>query len=567
MAQTGEPAPARDASALAAPGLWAAWNGRRLVWRNDVARSHCGEVELCIDDVIFERIVPDPSIPLCEREFAFSPSGRDEIVFSLRAAGGGVIGSRWHVLHGRAAPAGMDQWQGDARAMRPLAAALPPRWTHAPATAIVVPIYNSPHWVQCCITALLRWTSGDVRLILIDDASGDAQIATLLAAYADRPHILVRRNADNLGYTRSTNLGIELAGDADVVLLNSDTQVGPRWLQGLRQVAYADERIGTVTAVSDNAGAFSVPELEQACAVPSRWSLPMTQRALLQNIGGCLPELPTGNGFCMFVKRALLDRVGVLDAEAFPSGYGEENDLCQRAERVGYRHVIAGNVFVHHERSASFGAERRATLGAQGMQVLRSRYPDYEARVGATLFSFERRVLDYRVRRIYADRDGVYTALPPRPRVLLVVGRDEPAAVATLVCVLRALYECFVLSDDAGHLRLWRYQDAGFHAEREYALMTDAERCIGGWLLKFAIELVHVFSAQADNRGLQVAAACMDVPVLDSGADAQFQVLRRSMSMEGADPAASVQLADYCNVLYPACWRDHARFADVEGVR
>ena len=60
-------------------------------------------------------------------------------------------------------------------------------------------------------------------------------------------------------------------------------------------------------------------------------------------------------------------------------------------------------MLVHHERSASFGHARRVELGAKGMAVLRERYPDYEARIGETLFGFDRRVLDYRVRRTYAD--------------------------------------------------------------------------------------------------------------------------------------------------------------------
>ena len=294
----------------------------------------------------------------------------------------------------------------------------------AAAAAIVVPVFNSPALVQRCIEAALRFTRG-ARLILIDDASTDPAIAPLLARYAERA--LVRTNPHNLGYTRSCNLGIELAGDADVVLLNSDTEVGPRWLQRLRAIAYAAADVGTVTAVSDNAGAFSVPEMEQYCPIPSCWTLVQAQRALLHGAYGCLPELPTGNGFCLYVKRELFARVGVLDADAFPAGYGEENDLCQRAARRGFRHVIAGDVLVRHARSASFGEERRSRLGEQGMAVLRARYPRYEAEVGAMLFSAARRELEDRVRRIYA---AATPQTAPRPRILAIAGA-APAAYAS----------------------------------------------------------------------------------------------------------------------------------------
>jgi GT2 family glycosyltransferase len=553
-----EPALPRGAHA-AACDLWQSWDGRRLIWRCDVATAHAVELELCIDDIVFERIVLNPPAALGERDFAFPPSGNDAMEFSLRAAGGTAIG-RWRVLYGRAASAGVDQWQGTSRLMQALPPAPPPSGEQAPATAIVVPIYNSPHWVQCCIAAVLRWSSGAARLILIDDASTDPAITALLAACAGRPDIDVLRNAQNLGYTRSTNLGIELAGRADVVLLNSDTQVGPRWLDSLRQIAYSDAGIGTVTAVSDNAGAFSVPELEQSCPIPESWTLPMAQRALLQNAGGCLPELPTGNGFCMFVKRALLDRVGALDAAAFPSGYGEENDLCQRAERVGFRHVIAGNVLVHHERSASFGEARRAALGAQGMQVLRSRYPDYEAKVGATLFSFERRVLDYRVRRIYADRDGVHAALPPRPRILFVVGLARPAGLPALLRELNAAHECFVLGADGVSLRLWRYRDDQCLLEQQPTSAT-AGQIVDEALLKFAIELVHILDDAAAHASVRACAVRLNVPVVDSRADRQLQPLRETVTAS-VDAPALRRLADYCHGLYESAWRDSASFAE-----
>ena len=288
----------------------------------------------------------------------------------------------------------------------------------APDVAIIVPIYGAPDAVARCLDSVIEHTTGRARLILIDDASPDDAIAPQLERYATRANVTLLHNATNRGFTATANRGIAEAGRADVVLLNADTEVGPNWLVGLRRAAYCGDDVATATAVSDNAGAFSVPELERENALPAQWSTVDTARALWQTAGIAYPELPTGNGFCMYMRRSVIDAVGVLDEAAFPQGYGEENDFCQRASARGLRHVIAGNVFVHHERSRSFGHERRAALGVAGMAVLRARWPRYEADVGASLHTFERRVLDWRVRRVFAD-----AAISPRRRVLQVGGR------------------------------------------------------------------------------------------------------------------------------------------------
>lgn len=497
---------------------WRGWDGSRLAWSCAAPDA----AELCIDGIVFERLDAARAAH-GECAFEYSPSGCAEIEFTLRSARGAALGPPWRVRHGAAAAPGVDAWHGAPHALRPLPQA-PAAAPSGARTSIIVPIYNSPQLVQRCITAVLRWTRGPARLILIDDASPDPAVAALLSGYAGCAHVLVRRNAENLGYTRSTNLGIELAGDDDVVFLNSDTEVGPCWLPALRALAAGDARIGTVTAVSDNAGAFSVPELEQYCPIPARWTLPQAQRALLHHAGGCVPELPTGNGFCMLVTRAMLNRVGVLDAAAFPSGYGEENDLCQRAAQAGFRHVIAGNVLVRHARSASFGDARRAALGAQGMAVLRQRYPQYEAQVGATLWSFARRVLDYRVRRLYADRDHFYAALPPRPRVLLL------GAAAAFGAALHSAYDCRTLHEGC---------DDG-----------DALR---GLLQRLAIEFVHVHGSDA-QQALRRAAAAAGAAYVDSSADA---VLGAPSSIL-LPPA---QIAARSTTLYRAAWRDSAAFA------
>ncbi len=290
-------------------------------------------------------------------------------------------------------------------------------------TVIIVPVFNAGAMVARCLAALREHTPGGAQLLLIDDASTEPAITPLLTMASAWPNVSVLKNPHNMGFTATVNRGLaECAADADVVLLNSDTEVGPAWLSGLRTAAWARPDHATATAVSDNAGAFSVPELEQANRLPERWSLVDAARSLLHGAGRAYPDLPTGNGFCMYIRHDARAQVGELDAEAFPAGYGEENDWCQRAEQLGWLHVIAGNVLVGHARSQSFGEQRRLELGAAGMQVLRQRYPDYEAKVSARLFSFARLVLDWRVRRLWRGAKAA-----PRPRVLLYSELDANA--------------------------------------------------------------------------------------------------------------------------------------------
>ena len=233
--------------------------------------------------------------------------------------------------------------------------------------------------------------------------------------------------------------------------------------------------------MSDNAGAFSVPQLETENAFPPGWSFHDAARALWHDAGTAYPHLPTGNGFCLYMKRAVLREIGVLDEAAFPQGYGEENDWCQRAEAAGWRHVIAGNVLVRHARSASFGHERRRALGEQGMAVLRSRWPQYEAAVGATLFSFRRRVLEWRVRRAYA------AGTRPLPRVLCVDGNATMESQVDTWQLHRA-NAC------------WRLQRAGAIAQQRvvdpagsvhFSAASTMERTLVEWLQRYGFEAVR----------------------------------------------------------------------------
>ncbi|HET9032156.1 MAG TPA: glycosyltransferase [Dokdonella sp.] len=455
------------------PDLLPDWDGHRL----RLSGSPGSALDIAIDGCRFIHLVVDQT-SLADLALPFSPSGNAcmELTVSVTSGSDEPIDVAFAIEIGRP---GLSEAVAELRNLRPLGT--PERLVASDAkpmqgeVVIIVPVYNAPEDVARCLDSVLAHSTGPSRLIVIDDASTDAKITPLLERYRGINGVEILANPKNLGFTATVNRGIALAGEANVVLLNADTEVAAHWLTGLRRALYSSDDIATVTAVSDNAGAFSVPELEQENPLPPAWSFAQTALAVWQEAGLAYPQLPTGNGFCMLIRRAVIKAIGALDVEAFPQGYGEENDFCQRACAAGYRHLIAGNVLVRHARSRSFGHERRKALGAIGMQVLRERWPRYEADVGASLFSFERRVLDWRVRRIYADAPNH----APMPRALCF-GFDGELALASG-------YDRLMLIASKSGLALSRPD----HEPLEVTAAPDATE-VAYWLQRYAIDLVAV---------------------------------------------------------------------------
>src|SRR5262249_20300760 len=56
---------------------------------------------------------------------------------------------------------------------------------------------------------------------------------------------------------------------------------------------------------------------------------------------------------------------------------GVEIDFCLRAGSAGFRHVLAGDVFVGHEGHASFGAHDAPALAVRAGTALAKLYPAY----------------------------------------------------------------------------------------------------------------------------------------------------------------------------------------------
>ena len=87
-------------------------------------------------------------------------------------------------------------------------------------------------------------------------------------------------------------------------------------------------------------------------------------------------DVPTGVGFCMYVRREALNEIGLFDEKTFGRGYGEENDFCMRASALGWRNITCSNVFVFHDGGVSFSTEKAERV-QHAMTVLDKKYPSY----------------------------------------------------------------------------------------------------------------------------------------------------------------------------------------------
>jgi GT2 family glycosyltransferase len=246
---------------------------------------------------------------------------------------------------------------------------------------VIIPVYKGSQQTRRCIDSVLRAEQATpFEVVAVDDASPDPEISRHLRELAAQGRITLLRNENNLGFVRSVNRGMALHLERDVVLLNSDTEVANDWLDRLRRCAYRQPDVGTVTPFSNSATICSYPFEGWTKGVPGTLGLAALDRLFATANGGRTVELPTAVGFCMYIRRACLDRVGLFDAGRFGRGYGEENDFCMRAAGAGWRNVLAADVFVYHEGAVSFSDER-AVLTANAGRTLEDLYPDYVRRV------------------------------------------------------------------------------------------------------------------------------------------------------------------------------------------
>lgn len=213
-------------------------------------------------------------------------------------------------------------------------------------TSIIILSCNTLLYTKLCIESVRRHTKrGSYEILVVDNASLDGSVQWL----EQQTDVKCIFNEENKGFPKGCNQGIQIATGSEILLLNSDTIVTPRWLDQMLTALYSSEKIGAVSCVAN------VCSNEQQIEVPYKTT------------EGILPFAETYNktdphrwerrlklvGFCFLVKRDVVEKIGDLD-EGFTPGNYEDDDYSLRILEIGYELLLCRDTFIHHFGSMSF---------------------------------------------------------------------------------------------------------------------------------------------------------------------------------------------------------------------
>jgi hypothetical protein len=231
-----------------------------------------------------------------------------------------------------------------------------------PSLAIVILNWNGRHFLEKFLPGVVSHSPPAARIVVADNASTDGSLDWLKEHHPEVERIGLSRN---LGYAGGYNAALRQIRADYVVLLNSDVEVSPGWVEPVLDLMEAHPQVAAcqpkVLARHDRS------RFEYAGAAGGfidRLGYPFCRGrlfgALEKDLGQYDDERPVfwATGACLFVRASAFNECGGLDERFF--AHMEEIDLCWRLQNRGYRVMACPRSVVYHIGGGSLPARNPA---------------------------------------------------------------------------------------------------------------------------------------------------------------------------------------------------------------
>jgi len=278
------------------------------------------------------------------------------------------------------------------------------------ADVLVVAHDCAPVTLRCLESVVRNGGPALNRLIIVISSPSAGALSRKLENVArGDSRVLLLRSSAGLGDVEAYNRGLAERTD-DVVLLRSDIEVTPGWLDELADVVYSEQRTACVSPLINRDGYCSVPihdsgdhlevrdeaTVRAACADLPRWSV-----------------VPVLSGVCCYLRGDVIDAVGRLDT-SYPSVDLAGSDWVMRAQALGFFAKRANHSFVQRMTSdrAIQGNEDEAE---QSQSLLAMRHPHLQPQLDRFNATLDRSLASHAIRLHKTGRLRVAYDLRPLP--------------------------------------------------------------------------------------------------------------------------------------------------------
>ena len=219
-----------------------------------------------------------------------------------------------------------------------------------PSVAVVILNWNGKSFLEKFLPSVLSGTYSNYKVIVADNASSDDSVSFLKSHF---PEIEVIINPTNEGFAKGYNTALQQVKADYYVLLNSDVEVTPGWIEPVIELMEADKKIA---ACQPKLLAFDQKDSFEYAGASGGWidsfGYPFTRGRvfdLIENdFGQYNDAVPCfwATGAAMFVRSSVYHEMNGLDAYFF--AHQEEIDLCWRMQLFGYKIFVQPKSVVYH---------------------------------------------------------------------------------------------------------------------------------------------------------------------------------------------------------------------------
>lgn len=268
-----------------------------------------------------------------------------------------------------------------------------------PELTVIVVSYNTRDLTLKCLETLYANThKARFRTVVLDNASQDGSAEAIAKTF---PQVELIASQENLGFAKGNNVVAAQAETEWLLLLNPDTETHPGAIDNLLAFAKANPQAGITggrTVFRD--GALNPASCWMKITPWSVFCLTTGLTALFRSREFFNPE-GMGNwqrdtvrnvdivvGCFLMIPRELWNRLGGFDLKYFM--YGEEADLCLRAQAMGYQPMITPDATIMHlvGASASARADKQVMVAKARSTLIQDHWPATQRPLGVGMMWF-----------------------------------------------------------------------------------------------------------------------------------------------------------------------------------